>query len=171
MLGLGEVADGTGADDVLVGESSTQKDTVWAARSAFLTAIEADTKLMDEMDVVVPVERIADFLNYVHEVGDEYGMRIRSFGHAGDGNLHIYVCSNELGLEEFLEKNKLVMDKCYAKCNEFGGQVSGEHAIGHAKKEYLRQSVGDTAFGLMAAIKKVFDPDGILNPGKVCHDI
>jgi glycolate oxidase len=171
MFGLAEVAEETGAYDVLVVDSSTQKDKVWAARSAFLTAIEADTKLMDEMDVVVPVERIADFLNYVHEVGDEYGMRIRSFGHAGDGNLHIYVCSNELGLEEFLEKNKLVMDKCYAKCNEFGGQVSGEHAIGHAKKEYLRQSVGDTAFGLMAAIKKVFDPDGILNPGKVCHDI
>ena len=171
MFGLAEVAKETGAYDVLVVDSSTQKDKVWAARSAFLTAIEADTKLMDEMDVVVPVERIADFLNYVHEVGDEYGMRIRSFGHAGDGNLHIYVCSNELGLDEFLEKNKLVMDKCYAKCNEFGGQVSGEHAIGHAKKEYLRQSVGDTAFGLMGAIKKVFDPDGILNPGKVCHDI
>ncbi len=51
---------------------------------------------------------------------------------------------------------------------EFEGQVSGEHSIGHAKKEYLRESVGDTAYGLMGAIKKVFDPDGILNPGKVC---
>ncbi len=63
------------------------------------------------------------------------------------------------------------MDECYAKCTEFGGQVSGEHAIGHAKKAYLRQSVGDTAYGLMGAIKAVFDPNGILNPGKVCHDI
>ena len=171
MFALAEVAEATNAFDVLVVDGSNQKEEVWAARSAFLTAIEADTKLMDEMDVVVPVERIADFLNYVHDVGDEYGMHIRSFGHAGDGNLHIYVCSNDMELEEFLEKNKKVMDKSYAKCKEFGGQVSGEHAIGHAKKEYLRESVGDTAYGLMGAIKKVFDPDGILNPGKVCHDV
>lgn len=169
MFGLAEVAEETGAFDVLVVDSS-RKEKVWAARSAFLTAIEADTKIMDEMDVVVPVEKIADFLNYVHEVGDEHHMRIRSFGHAGDGNLHIYVCSNEMEREEFLAACKPVMDACYAKCKEFGGQVSGEHAIGHAKKEYLRDSVGETAYGLMAAIKKVFDPDGILNPGKVCHD-
>ncbi len=171
MFALAELADEAGAFDVLVVDGSNQKEEVWAARSAFLTAIEADTKLMDEMDVVVPVERIADFLNYVHEVGDEHHMRIRSFGHAGDGNLHIYVCSNEMEKDEFLEKSKPVMDKAYAKCKEFGGQVSGEHAIGHAKKEYLRESVGDRAYGLMGAIKKVFDPDGILNPGKVCHDI
>ena len=60
------------------------------------------------------------------------------------------------------------MDKAYAKCTEFQGQVSGEHAIGHAKKVYLRESVGETAFGLMNSIKKVFDPNMILNVGKVC---
>lgn len=170
METLAEVAEETGAFDVLVVEGS-QKADVWAARSSFLTAIEADTKLMDEMDVVIPVDKIPDFLNYVHDVGEEQGMRIRSFGHAGDGNLHIYVCSNELEKDEFLVQNKIVMDKCYAKCKEFGGQVSGEHAIGHGKKAYLRESVGETAYGLMGAIKKVFDPDGILNPGKVCHDV
>ena len=61
------------------------------------------------------------------------------------------------------------MDACYAKCLAFGGQVSGEHAIGHAKKQYLRESVGETAYELMHAIKLVFDPGEILNPGKVCH--
>ena len=63
------------------------------------------------------------------------------------------------------------MDSCYKKCDEFQGQVSGEHAIGHAKKDYLRLSAGETAYGLMAAIKQVFDPKGILNPDKVCHDL
>ena len=63
------------------------------------------------------------------------------------------------------------MSRAYAKCTEFQGQVSGEHAIGHAKKRYLRESVGDTVFGLMASVKKVFDPDMILNPGKVCSDV
>ena len=60
------------------------------------------------------------------------------------------------------------MKLAYEKCDELGGLVSGEHGIGHAKKEYLRESVGETAYGLMAGIKQVFDPKGILNPGKVC---
>ena len=157
--------------DVLVVDTPNLKREVWAARSAFLTAIEADTKLLDEMDVVVPVDKIADFLLFVRETGEKYGMRIRNFGHAGDGNLHIYCCSNDMELDEFLEKDKLVMDECYRKCTEFGGQVSGEHAIGHAKKEYLQESVGDVAYGLMGQIKKVFDPNMILNPGKVCTDL
>lgn len=168
---LGELAERVGAYDVLVVWTAGLKKDVWAARSAFLTVIEADTKYLDEMDVVVPVDRIADFLVFTHDEGQRHDITIRSFGHAGDGNLHIYCCSNELELDEFKRRSKLVMDSCYAKCNEIGGQVSGEHAIGHAKKEYLRRSAGDTAYALMGAIKKVFDPDGILNPGKVCHDI
>ena len=61
------------------------------------------------------------------------------------------------------------MDAAYAKCAELGGQVSGEHGIGYAKKRYLRESAGDLAIGLMDGIKRVFDPKGILNPGKVCR--
>ncbi len=171
MEKLAEVAEEAGAFDVLVIDTPTLKKEVWAARSSFLTAIEADTKMLDEMDVVVPVDKIARFLIYVREAGREEGISIRNFGHAGDGNLHIYCCANDMDKDEFERKNHAVMAKCYAKCTEFGGQVSGEHAIGHAKKEYLRQSVGDTVYGLMSAIKKVFDPDMILNPGKVCNDI
>lgn len=164
---LGELAESVGAYDVLVVWTDGLKKDVWAARSAFLTVIEAETKLLDEMDVVVPVDRIAEFLTFAHDEGERRGIRIRSFGHAGDGNLHIYCCSNELEEAEFKRRTKLVMDSCYARCAEFEGQVSGEHSIGHAKKEYLRQSVGETAYALMGAIKKVFDPEGILNPGKV----
>lgn len=164
---LGELAEKVGAYDVLVVWTAGLKKDVWAARSAFLTVIEAETKLLDEMDVVVPVDRIAEFLVFTHDAGERQGIRIRSFGHAGDGNLHIYCCSNDLEEDEFKRRTKRVMDSCYAKCTEFEGQVSGEHSIGHAKKEYLRESVGDTAYGLMGAIKKVFDPDNILNPGKV----
>lgn len=168
---LAEVAAKAGAYDVLVVWTDGLKKEVWAARSAFLTAIEADSKLLDEMDVVVPVDRIADFLAYAREEAERNGLGLRAFGHAGDGNLHIYCCSNELSEEEFKRRSAKAMDACYAKCGEFGGQVSGEHAIGHAKKRYLRESAGETAYGLMAAIKQVFDPNGILNPGKVCHDV
>ena len=167
---LGETAEKAGAYDTLVVWTEGLKKDVWAARSAFLTVIEAETKLLDEMDVVVPVDRIAEFLVYTHDEAERQGVTVRSFGHAGDGNLHIYCCSNDLEEDEFRRRVKKLMDKCYARCATFGGQVSGEHAIGHAKKEYLRESVGETAYGLMGAIKRVFDPKGILNPGKVCHD-
>ena len=167
---LGEVAEKAGAYDTLVVWTDGLKKDVWAARSAFLTVIEAETKLLDEMDVVVPVDRIAEFLVYTHDEAERQGVYVRSFGHAGDGNLHIYCCSNDLEEDEFKRRVKRLMDACYAKCTEFEGQVSGEHSIGHAKKAYLRESVGETAYGLMGAIKQVFDPKGILNPGKVCHD-
>ena len=168
---LGAVAEQVGAYDVLVVWTDNLKKDVWAARSAFLTVIEAETRLLDEMDVVVPVDRIAEFLVYTHDEAEKQGVYVRSFGHAGDGNLHIYCCSNDLEEAEFKRRVKLLMDACYAKCTEFEGQVSGEHSIGHAKKEYLRESVGDTAYGLMGAIKDVFDPGHILNPGKVCHTV
>jgi len=168
---LGDIAEKLGAYDVLVVWTDGLKKDVWAARSAFLTVIEAETRLLDEMDVVVPVDKIADFLVYTHDEAVKQGVSVRSFGHAGDGNLHIYCCSNDLEEDEFKKRVAKLMERCYAKCTEFEGQVSGEHSIGHAKKVFLRESVGDTAYSLMGAIKQVFDPNGILNPGKVCHDI
>ncbi len=168
---LGAVAETAGAYDTLVVWTDNLKKDVWAARSAFLTVIEAETRLLDEMDVVVPVDKIAPFLVYTHEEAGRQGVRVRSFGHAGDGNLHIYCCSNDLEEDEFKRRVRRLMDACYAKCAEFEGQVSGEHSIGHAKKRYLRESAGETAYALMGAIKRVFDPEGILNPGKVCHEM
>ncbi len=168
LVKLGGIAEEAGAMDVLVVATSATKKAAWAARSSFLTAIEAETKLIDEMDVVVPVDKIPAFLLYIRALGEENGVRLRNFGHAGDGNLHIYCCSNDLEEAEFKRRVKIIMDSAYTKCAELEGQVSGEHAIGHAKMEYLRESVGEDVFSLMGDIKRVFDPHGILNPGKVC---
>ena len=168
MIRLGQIAREADALDVLVIATSSNKKSAWSARSSFLTAIEADTRLIDEMDVVVPVDKIPAFLIYIRSLGEENGIRIRNFGHAGDGNLHIYCCSNDLEEDDFKRRVKIIMDKAYTKCAELEGQVSGEHSIGHAKMVYLRESVGEDVFQLMGEIKKVFDPDDILNPGKVC---
>ena len=170
LIRLGKIAEEAGAMDVLVVATTSTKKAAWSARSSFLTAIEADTKLIDEMDVVVPVDKIPAFLIYIRKLGEEGGIRIRNFGHAGDGNLHIYCCSNDLEEDEFKRRVKIIMDKAYTKCAELEGQVSGEHSIGHAKMVYLKESVGEDVFRLMGEIKKVFDPDGILNPGKVCDE-
>ena len=134
---------------------------------AFLEAIKNSTTVMDECDVVVPRERIADFVRQSGQIGREAGVRICSFGHAGDGNLHIYVCKDAMEDQAWAKALEQVMDRLYEAARNLCGEVSGEHGIGHAKREFLRESLGETQMVLMRGIKSVFDPAGILNPGKV----
>ncbi len=157
-----------GALDVLVADTAPKLKDTWAARSSFLEGIEEQTKLLDECDVVVPVNKIADYVRYVNEVGESYDFEVKYFGHAGDGNLHIYTCSNDMEQEEFLKQVDTFMSSIYKKAMELGGQISGEHGIGMGKVKYLAEAVGPVNMQLMQGIKKVFDPKMILNPGKVC---
>ena len=157
--------------DVLVADTPQKLKEAWAARSSFLEGIEEQTKLLDECDVVVPTSRIADFVGYVKSIEPEFGFAVKSFGHAGDGNLHIYTCANDMELDEFKKQVDTFMTKIYDKATEMGGLVSGEHGIGMGKIEYLARSVGETNMKLMEDIKKVFDPNLILNPGKVCYKL
>lgn len=158
-----------GAMDVLVADTPAKIKDAWAARSSFLEAIMEETKLLDECDVVVPMNQIADYLEFANKTGAECGLVIKSFGHAGDGNLHIYQCSNDLEEEEFKARVDKFFDIIYQRATESGGLVSGEHGIGSGKVKYLTQSVGETNMALMEGIKRVFDPKMILNPGKVCY--
>lgn len=160
-----------GALDVLVADTPSKIKDAWAARSSFLEAIMEETKLLDECDVVVPVNKIAAYLDFVNKAGEECGLTIKSFGHAGDGNLHIYQCSNDLTEEVFKERVEKFFEIIYKEATDCGGLVSGEHGIGSGKIKYLIDSVGDTNMALMEGIKKVFDPKMILNPGKVCYKL
>ena len=160
-----------GALDVLVADSPAKIKDAWAARSSFLEAIEAETKLLDECDVVVPCNQIASFLTFAKKFGEECGLIIKSFGHAGDGNLLIYQCTNDLPEEEFKARVDKYFHTLYDHAVQCGGQVSGEHGIGRGKVKYLIESVGETNMALMEGIKKVFDPNMILNPGKVCYTL
>ena len=156
-----------GAIDGYFVDTDERKKSVWNARGAFLEAIKASTDLMDECDVVVPKSRIADYIKFTHEVAKKVELRIPSFGHAGDGNLHIYLCKDGMDEKTWDKKTRQAFFLLYEKAREFGGMVSGEHGIGYAKKEYLLKQVGDRQIDLMRQIKKVFDPEGILNPDKV----
>ena len=157
-----------GALDVLVADTPPKLKEAWAARSSFLDGIEEQTDLLDECDVVVPVTKIPDYVLFADQLAQGYDFRLQYFGHAGDGNLHIYTCSNDMEREEFLRQVDDFMSQLYAKTMELGGQISGEHGIGRGKVKYLAQAVGPTNLALMQGIKQVFDPKGILNPGKVC---
>ena len=157
-----------GALDVLVADTAPKLKDTWAARSSFLEGIEEQTKLLDECDVVVPVNKIADYVRFVNETGDKFDFTVKYFGHAGDGNLHIYTCSNDMAEDEFRKQVDVFMSAIYKKAVELGGQISGEHGIGMGKVKYLAEAVGPVNMQLMQGIKKVFDPKMILNPGKVC---
>ncbi|MDD4710340.1 MAG: FAD-linked oxidase C-terminal domain-containing protein [Eubacteriales bacterium] len=157
----------SGARDVLLADTDERKTGIWDARGAFLEAIKNSTPSMDECDVVVPRENIAEFVRNSRDVSRELAVRIRSFGHAGDGNLHLYVCKDALDDETWEDRRAQTMGRLYILAKTMGGHVSGEHGIGHAKVEFLRESAGPEQMALMRGIKSVFDPKGILNPGKV----
>ena len=157
-----------GAVDAYIVDTEERKKSVWSARGAFLEAIKASTTQMDECDVVVPVNRIDSFIKFTHALADELQVRIPSFGHAGDGNLHIYICRDGLTDDQWERTLAECFDRMYAKAEEMGGLVSGEHGIGYAKKDFLRRQYGQTPIALMRGIKLTFDPKNILNPGKIC---
>jgi glycolate oxidase len=155
------------ANDVFIIDTEERKTSVWGARGAFLEAIKASTTEMDECDVVVPRNKVAEFIIYIHELADKLKLRIPSFGHAGDGNLHVYICRDGLDEQKWHEILNEAFQEMYLKAEELCGQVSGEHGIGFAKRQYLAHSLGEGGIRLMQGIKNAFDPKNILNPGKI----
>lgn len=168
MSAVAELCLSLGALDAYIVDTEERKKSVWSARGAFLEAIKASTTEMDECDVVVPGNQVDTFIKYTHELAAQFHVRIPSFGHAGDGNLHVYICRDELNDADWERTLSACFDRMYEKAVELGGLVSGEHGIGYAKKEFLRRQYGQTPIVLMQGIKQVFDPKNILNPGKVC---
>ncbi len=158
-----------GAIDILIADTEERSLPVWKTRGAFLEAIKASTSMMDEVDVVVPRNKVNAFVEFVHQLRQEIGIRIKSFGHAGDGNLHVYILRDDLPEDKWQDLLGIAMNRMYAKAHDLRGQVSGEHGIGLVKKPYLNESLPEASLVLMRGIKKVFDPNNILNPHKVCQ--
>ncbi|MEA5040050.1 MAG: FAD-binding oxidoreductase [Clostridiaceae bacterium] len=156
------------ATDCYFVDTEERKKSVWQARGAFLEAIKASTTQMDECDVVVPRSQVVRFSEILITLPEKIGLRIAYFGHAGDGNLHIYFCRDNVSEILWHERLERGFAALYAAAAELGGQVSGEHGIGYAKRSFLRAQLGERQMALMRGIKAAFDPNGILNPQKVC---
>ena len=169
MQTVAELCLEIGALDAYIVDTEERKKSVWSARSAFLEAIKASTTEMDECDVVVPRSNVDEFIKYTHQLAEVENVRIPSFGHAGDGNLHVYICRDQLDDEAWEKTLTHCFDLMYKKAEELGGLVSGEHGIGYAKKGYMKKQYGNDQIALMQGIKAAFDPKNILNPGKVCY--
>jgi len=166
-LAAADICLESGALDVLISNTEERQESIWKARGAFLEAIKTSTSEMDECDVVIPRTMLGSYMQFVERLEDDFGIRIRSFGHAGDGNLHVYLCKDDIPTTEWEAKRSAIMEQLYVSSSQIGGQISGEHGIGHAKSKYLSDSLGTPLIRLMQGIKQVFDPQNILNPGKI----
>ncbi len=154
-----------GASEVIRAANAQEADWLRQARRAAHYALERIGEVRME-DVGVPRARVPDMLRAIERIGDRHGVRIGTFGHAGDGNLHPDLVFDR-GDPQAEAKTKLVQADLYRAALDLGGTVTGEHGIGVVRREWLEIQRGADAVRFMRAIKTALDPLGILNPGRV----
>lgn len=136
---------------------------IWKIRGCLVKAVEAVSE-QEPLDIVVPIARVADFVEYVNQLEKESSMQMISFGHAGDGNVHLCVVRGGRSEQVWESELHANLEKLYAKAKEFGGLISGEHGLGVSKRDFFFAQTPVQNVALMNAIKKSFDEKGILNP-------
>jgi len=155
-----------GASEVRVAGSAAERDTLWQARRAVSPALARIRPNKLGEDIVVPRGQVPAMIGCIGEVAGRYGLPIPVFGHAGDGNLHPNILFDLRDPDE-VHKVELAARDIFRAALSLGGTLSGEHGIGSLKREFMEEAQGATAIALSRAIKQVFDPQNILNPGKL----
>jgi len=159
-----------GALDVFVASTKTESEKVWKVRTSMPDCVTTKYRHMLAGDVVVPRSEVAEFIAKTQDVMKKYtGLKLTFFGHIGDGNIHPNFLDTlgEYTDEEWLKVAEQAYGEVCMLGSQLGGTVSGEHGIGLGKKTVLRQTLGEYPISLMKGIKKVFDPNSILNPDKI----
>lgn len=156
MEAVAELAEELECLDILVVDTPTLKRDVWAAHDAFHASMETAAH-ESEINVNVPSQSVAGFVNYAKEQGAAQGLRVMAYAHVGSGGVHVHIIS-DTGADM-----DGIMELIYAKCSELGGDVKGEYGVGYSKKAYLNEEKRSD----FKSKKANFDPKGILNPGKV----
>ena len=151
--------------DFLVLEDEESFSRTWQIRGAIVKAVES-VSVQEPIDIVVPINRSAEFVKYTIEISNRYQVAIQSFGHAGDGNVHLCIIKGTLNEEEWQEKLHLLLEELYQKAAELGGLPSGEHGIGLTKLKYYLKHANGVQIALMRNLKRAFDANEILNPNK-----
>jgi glycolate oxidase len=160
-----DIAKKHGARDVRVAENQAEADRYWLARRAGFAAVFGKAPTVLAEDVTVPRGRIPDLIRRCREVGKKYGVEMTVIGHAGDGNLHPSILTDEKNKEQYEHAVK-AMDEVIEGALEFGGVLSGEHGIGLEKRRFFTRTLEPAVVGLMKGIKDVVDPHNIMNPAR-----
>lgn len=160
---LERAAGGDGLLECRTAADDAEAAALWTARKALSPALRSLARRKINEDVVVPVSRIPELSDGLERLAGQHRVRIVSFGHAGNGNLHV----NVLGEDADLERMGACVEDVFRLVLALGGTLSGEHGIGRSKRAFVGLEIDQPTLALMWRLKDVFDPDGILNPGKV----
>jgi glycolate oxidase len=163
---LEKICADQGAVSVKTAATREEAAGLWRARKAISPALYAFGPDKINEDIVVPRSRIPDMVEKIRQIGQETGLVTASFGHAGDGNIHVNIMLDKKDREQ-LRKAEQAVDELFDYTIRLGGTISGEHGIGITKSAYLTKEIGEAEMALMKKIKKAFDPLDILNPGKI----
>jgi glycolate oxidase len=155
-----------GGFDILRSRTKEEEDKLWDVRRAISPSLMKYGTLKINEDVVVPRSRVPELIRQVEEIGRRHDTFVANFGHAGDGNIHVnFMCDRDD--PESIRRARECVKETFQLSVELGGSISGEHGIGYVKAAYLDMAIDAPTLQVMKAIKKVFDPNGILNPGKM----
>lgn len=164
---VGDVCLQHGALDAYVADTEARIRELWEARKCLFDAYKAFWEI-DEVDICVPRSRLPEYMEEAERIGQRHGIVVVNIGHAGDGNVHSTILRpQDMERETWLYKLETLIDELIYLGLRMGGTVSGEHGLGYTKRKYLVERVGSAQVELMRAIKRVFDPRNILNPGKI----
>ena len=167
MEAIGELMSNYNIADILFADAEAQKQELWKLRRRINEAVKSNA-ISKEQDTVVPRAELPALVKGIKEIGGRYNFKSVCYGHAGDGNLHIRIIKGELTDEQWEGAYiKKAIAEIFTLCKQLGGTISGEHGIGLIQQEYMNIVFSEKALSIQKEIKKVFDPNNILNPGKM----
>ena len=164
---VGDLCLERGAQDVLVARDQRTHDRLWEARRLIIDALNNESPVNHMEDVVVPRAAIPALLTGIKETAARHAVRIVSFGHAGDGNIHLNVLKDNIEDAHWGVVTQSVTEEIYRLTLSLGGTITGEHGIGVTRRRYLPMALEEEQIRLMRQIKAIFDPHKLLNPGKI----
>jgi len=166
LIQLGELMEQLSHLNIIVADTFEMKERLWRVRKLIGHAVRHYSAYR-EVDTVVPVDRLTQLIHVVRKTGQKYGFRSICYGHAGNGNLHVNILKEQFTEEEWLKIMKDAVREIFSQVISMGGALSGEHGIGMLNKSFMDLQFSKVELELMKNIKKAFDPNGILNPGKI----
>jgi glycolate oxidase len=166
MENMAVLMEGFATGEILFAEDSRQKNELWRLRRVVGEAVKHSSVYKEE-DTVVPRSYLPELLNFVKKTGNKYGFKSVCYGHAGDGNLHVNILKGNLTDAFWNEGLPVAIKEIFEYVHSVKGTISGEHGIGYVQRPYMPIVFNEMQLNLMRQIKQIFDPQGILNPGKI----
>jgi glycolate oxidase len=155
-----------GGFDILRSKNQDEENKLWDVRRAISPSLMKYGTLKINEDVVVPRSKVPELITRIEEIGKRHDTFVANFGHAGDGNIHVNFMCDRADPASIARARECVSD-VFRLSVELGGTISGEHGIGYVKAPYLTYAIDPATLEIMKGIKRIFDPNGILNPGKM----